>query len=115
MELSKKLDTKLDVIKEQTQQVKENIDDAKNQLDKDRVDLSRIRIDMATISEQNDQLIKALTDFKNEIRQAVQDAVRDEVGKAIKKELNKIGLENPRKVFFVKQSIIDRIKNKLRK
>ena len=105
---------RLDILTENLQKVQNNLDDTKTQLDKDRADLNRLRGDMARIGDQQDSIIKTMVDFKAEVRQTLQDTIPQAVAKAVKKELEKIGFENPKKVFFVKKSIIDRIKSKFK-
>lgn len=109
------MEKEIKVLMEQGQRNGERIDNVINQLDKDRGDLDRVRVDVARISTQQDTILKTMADFKAEVRQTIQDSIRQEVAKAVKKELEKIGLENPKKVFFVQKSIIQRIKNKFKK
>lgn len=114
--MEKTIHTKLDVLIDQTQKVRENVDDAKNIINQDGNDLSRVRISLATIEAQNEEIVKGLKSFKDELRQVVEDTVRQEVGKAIKKELQKIEMANPKKVFVVKgEGIINLIKNLFRR
>lgn len=118
-QIPKKIDEKLDILTSQTQKVKNNIEDTKNQLDLDRVDIDRIRVSIASIGEQQDVIIKTMADFKSEMRQMVQDtvlsAVNQAVASAVKKELNRIKLANPKSVFIVQHTPIDWIKNIFKK
>lgn len=109
-QIPKKIDEKLDILTSQTQKVKENIEDTKNQLDMDRVDIDRIRVSIASIGEQQDVIIKTMADFKSEMRQMIQDTIKNEIAKAIGKELEKIRTANPKQVFVIHKTIFESIR-----
>lgn len=107
---------RLDILTEGLQRVQNNQDDTKNQLDQDRANNDRLRVDMVSIRAQQDVILKNLADFKDQIRQTIQDTVSQEVSKAVKKELEKIEMANPKKVFIVKgQGIISFIRSLFKK
>lgn len=86
-----------------------------NQLDTDRRDIDQLRIDMGTIKDQLSTLINQFSDSKAETRQNIQDAITQELPKAVKREIRLLSTKHPRKTIKGRPSVLELIKNYFKK
>src|SRR3990167_3803598 len=105
------LDAQLDVISGQVKRVQDNLDDAKNQFDQDRTAIDQLKISLAKVEEAQDTITKNLGDFRANIKQTIEDTIKQEVAISVQKELNKIVEAKPKNVFIFYRSWWDSIKN----
>lgn len=112
------MDKEIEIIMEQNKLQAKRMDDMRGQLDKDREDIDQIRIDVKNITNGQEALLKQMTDFKAEIRQAVKDSIQEELPKAVKKavkmEWDAMVLENPKKAVVRSMGILETIKKLLK-
>ena len=78
------MDTELRVIMERVQKIQEGVDRVTAQLDSDRKDIDLLRIEMASIKAQQQQIISNMDSFRGDIRDMLNSAVREYVGKYIR-------------------------------
>ncbi len=112
------MDTEIEILMEQNKKQAKRMDDMREQLDKDRQDIDQIRIDQQNIKNGQEAILKQMTDFKAEIRQAVKDSINEELPKAVKKavrvEWDKMVLENPKKAVVRDVGFVESIKKLLK-
>jgi len=113
------MDKQIEILMRQGKQNAERLDNIVRQLDTDRKDIDNLMIDQETIKEQQKKILDNLLDFKAEIRQMVKDtvssSVQDSVKTAVAKEMRKLSLNHPKRVFVIYYGLADLVKRGLNK
>src|SRR5574337_784483 len=96
-----------EVLLDNDKKIQSAVNDTNAQLDSDRDDIDKMKIDQGTIKHQQETLLDGISDLKSQLKAIVRQEIKQEIAKTVKRELNKIIVENPDKIFIIRQSFWD--------